>query len=926
MKLPLLKIFFSFSMVLGAMSGAFADTQRWLTLADGLAGLTVNAICEDSSGLMWIATSNGVTLYNGVSMKNYELPRLQDGRPCSCRDICLDSKGNVWVAANAGVYCLTRYEGEFQRVGNNVDNAETILAIGDTIFVGARSGLFMATSKTKIVQLNITGKEIVDNPSVRCLREWRGRLWLSMRDCLYEVDFLHGMRSVRHALPQPSGLSRFDICDNRLFVGTKNNGLYIYDLLHPRDIRHLPNVGNVISDVHAYDDSLLCVAVNGGGALLLNAKRETILDHYGTKEQGNHYLPTDGVYTYIRTRQGLNWIGLYQNGFTHDYYKYHFFKPYSFGDFTTKGVKVTVAYNHGSQWLFGTTGGFWLVDEASGQHYFIDTTPFGMSAVTGFFYYDGYYYVGSYDGGLLRMDIGNHALSRLPDNPELNYASIHGGAIDKSGRLWVATSEGLYCIDHATSVQRFTETNSRLPRSLSTICFDQQGNGWIGSVNGLCLYLSRENTFKTEGFPDGYFNTLPGLKITGYGNNLLAWNQNQLYYTDSRMNNYGEIPLPSYAMNECIFNVLPNGDGTLWMTTEKGLFFVNPMTNTCIHLAHNSGLEGRVVVAGSLGTNNRYVWIDTDEGLMIAEKKLLKNLSKRSNILPMTLDYIFRGSQPMTVGEMVRVNDSKEIVLAWNFFSDKLVLMPVLFDYSEQKDNIYEYSFDDAEWHGNTIGEVIELHNLSLGRHTIKIRHSGAWASTSTYAVYVYPSLAFYLEIALLVLAIALLLWWYKWRRNTKQLMQDHVETERALMEELSSQEQKNEEQGNKELRSRDMYLKNRMAASELDALCKRMEEYVKTERPYLRQDLKMSDIASMLGVSPSLLSQVFTLHLKTPYYDYINRYRLEEFKRLIAEGKHKQYTVAAISELCGFKRTSFFSTFRKVEGITPTEYIQKKS
>lgn len=924
MKSLLYRIYLTLIILQLSLFHVHADTQRWLTLDDGLAGLTVNAISEDSSGLMWIGTSNGVTLYNGVSMKNYELPRLQDGRPCSSRDISIDRKGNVWTATNAGVYCLQRYDDEFRRIGDNVDNVEAILAVGDTIFAGARSGLFMYTGKGNLQQVNITGKEIVDNPSVRCLRLWRGKLWLSMRDCLYEVDIRRGMRSVRHPLPQPSGLSRFDACAGRLFVGTKNNGLYVFDPQHPENIRHLSNVGNVVSDVHVYGDSLLCIAVNGDGALLYNGKSETVADHYGSKEQGDRNLPTDGVYTYIRTRNGLNWIGMYQSGLIHDYLMYNFFHPYSFGEFSTHGVKVTAACNRGSHWLIGVAGGFWFVDETQGQHVFLDTHPLGVSAVTGFCYYDGYYYVGSYDGGLLRMNVATHSLSRLPGNPELFYASIHGMSIDQRGRLWVATSEGLYCIDHGNNVQRFTEKNSRLPQSLTTISFDQQGNGWIGSVKGLCLYLTRENTFKTEGFPDGYFHNLNGLKLAGSGNHFVAWNQSHLFYTDSRMSDYGEIALPTYAMSECIFNVEPNGDSTFWITTEKGLFYVNPKENTCIHLAQNSGLEGRMIAAGSVGTNDRYVWIGTDQGLMVAEKKRLELLNKKTDILPMTLDYVFRGSLPMGSGELMRINDTKEIVLPWNVVADKLVVMPAFFDYSEQTDNIYEYSVDDGEWSGHTIGEVIELQGLSLGRHTLQIRPSGAWARAVTYAVYVYPSFAFYLELGLLLLSVALLWWWYTWRRNTKQLMHEHVETERALMEELSSQEQTIEANAAKEQKNREMYQKNRMADKELAVLCRRMEEYVQTERPYLSQELKMSDIAAHLGVSPSLLSQVFTLHLRTPYYDYINRYRLEEFKRLIADGKHKQYTVAAISEQCGFKRTSFFSTFRKVEGITPTEYIQK--
>jgi len=46
--------------------------------------------------------------------------------------------------------------------------------------------------------------------------------------------------------------------------------------------------------------------------------------------------------------------------------------------------------------------------------------------------------------------------------------------------------------------------------------------------------------------------------------------------------------------------------------------------------------------------------------------------------------------------------------------------------------------------------------------------------------------------------------------------------------------------------------------------------------------------------------------------------------KQMIAEGRHHQLTIAALSEQCGFKRSSFFSTFRKMEGITPYEFIKK--
>ena len=102
------------------------------------------------------------------------------------------------------------------------------------------------------------------------------------------------------------------------------------------------------------------------------------------------------------------------------------------------------------------------------------------------------------------------------------------------------------------------------------------------------------------------------------------------------------------------------------------------------------------------------------------------------------------------------------------------------------------------------------------------------------------------------------------------------------------------------------------------------LKEYIEKEKVYTNAELKMKDLADVLRLSPSKLSQVFNLYLKENYYEFINRYRLEEFKRLIEKGEYKRYTITALSEQCGFRKSSFFSTFRRIEGMTPAEYLRK--
>jgi AraC-like DNA-binding protein len=65
-------------------------------------------------------------------------------------------------------------------------------------------------------------------------------------------------------------------------------------------------------------------------------------------------------------------------------------------------------------------------------------------------------------------------------------------------------------------------------------------------------------------------------------------------------------------------------------------------------------------------------------------------------------------------------------------------------------------------------------------------------------------------------------------------------------------------------------------------------------------------------------------MYVHQNYYDFINSYRLEEFKRRLADKAYSRYTLIALSEQCGFKKSSFFSTFKKMMGITPAEYLHQ--
>ena len=92
----------------------------------------------------------------------------------------------------------------------------------------------------------------------------------------------------------------------------------------------------------------------------------------------------------------------------------------------------------------------------------------------------------------------------------------------------------------------------------------------------------------------------------------------------------------------------------------------------------------------------------------------------------------------------------------------------------------------------------------------------------------------------------------------------------------------------------------------------------------FLDENISLPQLAGMLNIHPNYLSQVINERFQKNFYNFINSYRVEEFKRLIALGKNKKQTFFALALDCGFNsKASFNSSFKKITGITPSEFVK---
>jgi AraC-like DNA-binding protein/sugar lactone lactonase YvrE len=710
-----------------------------------------------------------------------------------------------------------------------------------------------------------------------------------------------------------------------LYIGTKNNGLWQWNPLHNR-LTQVKGVGNIVTTLNLQDRHNLCVSCDGSGAYRVNVTSGEIIETFSTVGDNGHRLPSDAVYCYYRDTNGVNWFGFYRHGLLYTYHKTPLFRTFRFGQFSSGGMDVRSFYIHEHQYVLGTNHGLWFVDTRRNiTHCFKPRDMNGAHIITRIVWYDGKYFIATYDGGLHVLDPQTMHIGKLGKDALLDQTSVTALAVSSLGRLWIGSSEGIYILDTQGRLTRYTENNARIyGGQISGIVFDRRGQAWLTGPKGISIYSSSTKTFSNACFPKGFFNNEGMLSgIFNHSGKLLFYSSKRVYYTDSAMHDFGEFRLPEGIFEEMLYSVLDDRRGHYWVASEIGLFRMDYDKTSLQYFGYGEGLVSQLVNVLSLDENGR-IWIATSKGLLYVDQYDVRRWEQSTHYKVLLYDIQCAGTQCSAMTESL-VNTEGKHKLHWNVFSDRLTFKIVLADFARSEGRLFEYRIDGStKWRTVRDNQNVEVSSLFLGRHHIQIRQAGAPGTTRTYTLVVIPSWLAITELLMLVIVAALFLFWNHYRKNTNALLKERDEMEKALIE-VDQQQQSEELSEDVGPSDNQKYERVHINEAECANIVQQMRKYIESNKPYLRPDYKMSDLAGQLHLSPSKLSQVFNLYLKENYYEFINRYRLEEFKKLVAGGESSKYTLTALSEKCGFKKSNFFSTFRKVEGMTPTEYMKKK-
>ena len=105
--------------------------------------------------------------------------------------------------------------------------------------------------------------------------------------------------------------------------------------------------------------------------------------------------------------------------------------------------------------------------------------------------------------------------------------------------------------------------------------------------------------------------------------------------------------------------------------------------------------------------------------------------------------------------------------------------------------------------------------------------------------------------------------------------------------------------------------------------ICDNLMEYFEKEKPYLRPNVKIQEVADDLKTNKSYLSKIINSYFKKNFSQFINWYRVRDSMDLYM--KNSNIDIATMADKSGFKSlTTFNTSFARYTGMTPGEWCKK--
>lgn len=920
-------------------SPAFAEGRffKRIPKAEGLETETYTTydVARSNDGFVWLATDHGLLRFDGEHCVSVPFPG-HTGERVVVRTVTPTESGSLLIGTNATVYLLDTFgkEPTFKTLlgGRSFPATSSLYLPGKFSVIGGDEGLMLFDPATGEERHILVGSDVLDpSNKIKDIAVSDEDLLLLTAGGIYRLK-----SSSQKVVPVSASDKLLKLeataiasADGKIYIGTTSKGVWRLDSATGRldeafDLTH----GNVVTDLELSPDGrYMYIGTDGSGVIKVDLSDEKVVNISRHSKTDPVSPRCNQVYSLFADPGGHIWVGYYQNGAD---YTPSWNGPFHLVDnpdaYNTRGVPVRALAIKDGRITIGTREGIVVFERNCSTAWRLSTPQLRSDMVISLLEREGKTYIGTYGGGLQILDPVSGSLGDLPGAesfPVFKNGHIFSMAEDTEGNLWVGTSDGLYCFPRKGTPRSYNSSGSQIPDdNVYGIFFDSEGKGWICTHTGLCIYDPRQKRLRTDLFPKSFPNAVRYRMVYEDSSRRLYFIPESGMAFSSELNMSGIRKIESPLLdNADAKGIVEDMYHNMWLTTNRGLFRIDSSENV-IRYGQAAGLPSPSFLQGQpLRDDMGNIWFGNSDGLVCLSESEIDQTVEESS--PLVLSYIkVNGKLRDILLQKDTATDHYHINLGRS--SDSVQLYFTTFSYAIEDPESYLYRLDDKEWQSFSGNLELSLYELSPGTHRLLVKSANATdadAPCTTVDISVpYPEWWYVVGgLILALLLTACVVWVLVLRRRNREPQTAELEQDvmRLPDADLSPVE-------TTVVAPKQKYASNNLPVSEGKAIKRNVERIMKEEKPYLNPDLKLADLASLAGISSHKMSQFFSQCEGQSFYDYVNTYRVEEFKKIAKDEKNRNLTLSAMGELAGFSsRASFFRYFKNAEGVSPGEYLK---
>ena len=229
----------------------------------------------------------------------------------------------------------------------------------------------------------------------------------------------------------------------------------------------------------------------------------------------------------------------------------------------------------------------------------------------------------------------------------------------------------------------------------------------------------------------------------------------------------------------------------------------------------------------------------------------------------------------------------EEITKWFEYFFNSILLVLLLKDLKHHQVNIKDYYSDIENKSLNWIKTIVFIYLFFYAFWIIEDILGIANNDVSYYFASVSMVLTFFM------------IYWIAYNGFS----QSEIFTSKLFLEEENKEVKQPEEKATKKL---------------FENIARRIEE----EKIYSDKNLNLRLLSEKVGIREKELSKLINHHTQNNFYYFINKFRVQAFKKLLSSKKAKQLSLLGLANEAGFSyKSTFYAVFKNIEGITPKQY-----